>query len=139
MSSGRDIHSPEYHQKQQDEFRKTNQYFQEPVIQPAHPGLGLLPSHTPACGLAHNWIDIESTLLGIGANDLVNPSRSLAAIPDIKKVPILNMVDRAPLVLAKTQKPLKQQRLRYYLGGQSIPPRYEKVQTAAAMTTCPFL
>lgn len=130
MSSGRDIHSQEYHVNSEQEFRKRHEYLHESYastpFQPALPGLGLLPSHTPARDLTHNWIDVESTLLGIGSNDLVHPSRSQPTLPEYKKMPTLNMVDPAPLFLpGKTDKPEPNQRLRYYLGGQTIQPRWE--------------
>ena len=128
MASGRDIHSPEYHSKSMQEFRKRKEYLHaKQGTTPALAGVGLLPSHTPACHLAHNWIDIESTLLGIGSNDCIQPKRRLPTLPDYKKVPILNIVEPSPLILLSSEpKPLPNQRMRYYLGGQTIQPRYEK-------------
>jgi len=132
MSSARDIYSLEYHKKTEEESRKINKYLHDSrygtPATPAIAGLGLLPSHIPSRDLDNNWVDVESRLRGIGTNDWINTERRLPVEPNSKNLPCLNIVSSKPLVLPKGQKQLKDQRLRYYLGGQTIIPRYEIVQ-----------
>lgn len=135
MASARDHHSVEFYNKEEQEFRRFREY--QNVGHPATPalaGLGLLPGKTPARDLAHNWIDVESTLLGIGANDLVNPLRSRPSVPDSKGLPVLNLIKAETLEMPEQALPLQNQRLRYYLGGETIQPRYERIKVAAPST-----
>lgn len=128
MASARDIHSTEYHSNEQQAFRKWNQYqqYEHAVtpVRPAQSGIGLLPAHIPARDLTHNWVDIESHLRGIGANDVYRQEGP--ARPDSKNIPVLNLVSPAPIMMQKQIPQLKDQRMRYLLGGQTIAPRYEK-------------
>ena len=103
MASGRDIHSLEYYGKEEQEFKRfhTFQHYTETAtpVKPALAGLGLLPGKTTARDLTHNWVDVESHLCGIGANDRVHPERSRPIAPASKQLPVLNMVKSADVIL----------------------------------------
>lgn len=133
MASARDIHSTEYHFNEQQAFRKWNQYHSyehaSTPLRPAQSGVGLLPAHIPARDLAHNWIDIESSLRGIGANDVIEMGRQVPVTPHSKNIPVLNLIQTAPVMMHHSEPPLTRQRIRYFHGGgESIVPRYKKVQ-----------
>lgn len=64
-----------------------------------HPGDGLLGASTCRNVLAHNACDIESTLFGIGANNLVTPLKQVE--PQLKTLKSLSIMDKTPLILPK--------------------------------------
>ena len=64
-----------------------------------HPGDGLLGASTCRNVLAHNACDIESTLFGIGANNLVTPQKP--AEPQLKPLKSLSIMDKTPLIMPK--------------------------------------
>jgi hypothetical protein len=68
-------------------------------MQNYHPGDGLLGASTCRNVLAHNACDIESTLFGIGANNLVTPSKPIE--PQFKTLKSLSIIDKAPLIMPK--------------------------------------
>jgi hypothetical protein len=64
-----------------------------------HPGDGLLGARTCRNVLDSNACDVESTLFGIGANNLVTPRA--AATPQPKVLKSLSIMDKTPLVMPK--------------------------------------
>ena len=68
-------------------------------LQNYHPGDGLLGASTCRNVLAHNACDIESTLFGIGANNLVTPLKP--AEPQLKTLKSLSIMDKTPLIMPK--------------------------------------
>lgn len=74
-------------------------------------GNGLLSGRVASSNLSHNSCDIESSLLGIGSTNLVNPQTPVK--PDIKPLQSLNVIDKLPtmipepLIIDKHQRPLR--------------------------------
>lgn len=60
-------------------------------------GDGLLMGRIPANHLSNNHCDIETQLFGIGSSNLVTPKQN--AMPDIKSVKSLNIIDKTPVIL----------------------------------------
>lgn len=77
---------------------------------PKYPGFGLTPTQIAGNDLCHNYVNIESQLFGIGANDLENP-RSVQK-PDCKSMGEFTLVPKEavimpdPLVIEKKQRHL---------------------------------
>ena len=75
-----------------------------------HPGDGLLPSAIHSQMLAKNAVDIESTLRGIRANDLVNGP--FKAEPQLETIPSLNIIQKRepfmpePLSVSRKNRPM---------------------------------
>ena len=65
---------------------------------PALPALYRI-SHMPADNLSNNPIDIESSLFGIGSNNLVNPAPKV--VPSLKSLPTVSFFDRQKVILPK--------------------------------------
>jgi len=74
----------------------TNTTFALPT-QSYHPGDGLLGAKTSRTVLSSNACDIESTLFGIGANNLENPKPSV--MPQLKTLQSLSVMNKTPLIL----------------------------------------
>jgi hypothetical protein len=68
-------------------------------LQNYHPGDGLLGASTSRNVLAHNACDIESTLFGIGANNLVTPMKPVE--PQLKTLKSLSIMDKTQLIMPK--------------------------------------
>lgn len=64
-----------------------------------HPGDGLLGASACRNVLAHNACDIESSLFGIGANNLVTPLKPVE--PQLKTLKSLSIMDKTPLIMPK--------------------------------------
>ena len=62
-------------------------------------GNGLLGSWMPRTELAHNPVDIESSLYGIGSTNLVEPKEE--TVPEFKPVDTLSIAERIPLLIPK--------------------------------------
>lgn len=75
----------------------------------AQPCLGFNASHMPWTALSHNPVEIESSLFGINANNLVNPQPTVQ--PQLKTLPMKSFFERQDvimpekLVVSKTQRP----------------------------------
>jgi len=74
------------------------------------PSVGYIPSHMSNYALAHNPIDIESSLYGIGSSNLVNPCEQVN--PSIKNLEFKDFFERReqvimphPLVFNNGQRP----------------------------------
>lgn len=74
---------------------RTNPVFSVPT-QSYHPGNGLLGAKTSRDVLATNACDIESSLFGIGANNLETPRP--ANVPDLNTLKNLSIIDRIPVI-----------------------------------------
>lgn len=77
----------------------TNTTFSLPV-QSYHPGDGLLGAKTSRVVLSSNACDIESSLFGIGANNLENPKPNV--MPQLKTLQSLSVMNKTPLILPAT-------------------------------------
>lgn len=74
----------------------------------AIPEVGYMPSHMPMNSLSYNPIEIETTLRGIGANNLVNPTPIVK--PELHDVKEVSFFERMPLVMGEKFEALKDQR-----------------------------
>lgn len=74
-------------------------------------GNGLNPGQIPGNQLSHNTADVESFLFGIGSTNLVNPSLSHTAKPELIRLSSANLFDKqntimpVPLYIEKNQRP----------------------------------
>ena len=74
------------------------------------PGDGLLPNRTGSMELSENFVDIETRLLGISSNNLVNPLPELN--PSLYTLPTLNLYKKPDILYVRNPDLLKDQRLR---------------------------
>lgn len=72
------------------------------------PGNGLLGQECPANLLAHNAIDIESSLRGIGSTNLVSPQSPVQ--PEMYNLKSLDICERNPVIKAEPFALLQNQR-----------------------------
>jgi len=80
--------------------------YQDPTY---YAGKGLIQGHLPDSTLSYNPTDTESFLLGIGANNFINPQPTFEA--KTKHLQSLSMMDNTvPMVMPKELKPLPNQR-----------------------------
>jgi len=71
MASTRSLNTPEDYLLEQRANLKTEQYFLRPTpVHPMFPGAGLLTGSMPIEFTAANACDVESSLFGIGVNNL---------------------------------------------------------------------
>lgn len=61
--------------------------------------LGVTPSHLPRDVLAHNPVDIESRLYGIGASNLASPPP--VVYPRLKHIPSHRWFERVPMMMPR--------------------------------------
>ena len=100
MASTRNKNTPGDYRLEKDsmitqrEYR-TNLVFSLPT-QSYHPGDGLLGAKTSRTVLSSNACDIESSLFGIGANNLENPKP--ANVPDLHTLKSLSIMNKVPLI-----------------------------------------
>jgi len=80
------------------------------AYQSALPGDGLMPNRTGSMELAKNFVDIETHLLGISSNNLVNPLPALN--PSLYTLPTLNMHKKNDILYVSNPDMLLDQRLR---------------------------
>ena len=64
---------------------------------PKMPGFGFTPTQIPGKDLSHNYVNIESQLFGIGANDLENPRKQ--ETPDYKCMRERTLVEKEPVLM----------------------------------------
>jgi len=75
----------------------------------AIPCVGITPSHMPREAFSHNSVEIESSLFGINATNLVNPQAPVQ--PKLKQLPEKSFFERLPmympepLVVERNQRP----------------------------------
>jgi hypothetical protein len=62
-----------------------------------YPGDGLLHGRVASENLAHNNIDIETQLFGIGSTNLVKPK--INQYPELKPIQSLSIIDRIPIII----------------------------------------
>jgi hypothetical protein len=60
-------------------------------------GDGLLMGWMPRTELAHNPVEIESFLYGIGSTNLVTPQT--APVPQIKRLDSLSIINKTPVII----------------------------------------
>jgi hypothetical protein len=96
----------DYHQitKQKEMIMNTDPCVND---RPAMP-IGYTNPRMPATLLAHNAIDIESTLRGIGANNYIYPKKKVT--PQTIQLPTVRFYDTMPLYIPKLPEPLQNQR-----------------------------
>ena len=75
---------------------------------PKYPGFGFTPTQIPGKDLSHNYVNIESQLWGIGANDLENP-RPVQEV-DYKHMREHTLVPKEEVILPEPFTPYKNQR-----------------------------
>ena len=113
MTSTRDKNSKENYcleQKAQSTVRNNLQFYNNPnghAFNPAYPQL-YRQGYMPPDNFSFNPTDIESTLFGIGANNLVNPQHQ--TVPQFKSLPTVKYFDKPELVKEKYFEPLLNQR-----------------------------
>lgn len=75
------------------------------------PGNGFLHSWIPNTQLAHNAVDIESNLRGIGSTNLVNPMPTFVPEPKVQNLQQMHLFKTQdiimpdPLIIEKNQRP----------------------------------
>jgi hypothetical protein len=118
MASTRSRNTPGDYQSEQRSYTEnlaymsyeTSQYYG--VAATTHlPGDGLIGMRAPHRILANNYCDIESQLLGIGANNLVAPSAPVQ--PEIHRLQSLDVFDKQPLIMPTPFLPQANQRPLY--------------------------
>lgn len=77
-------------------------------VTPAFPSIGPTPSHFGWHNLAYNPVEIESSLWGINANNLVTPQPPVD--PKLKTIRFVKFFNPPPLVMPPPLKPLTDQR-----------------------------
>jgi len=88
---------------QQREYKLSNQYamYQNSAngipLHPAIPTLGYTPSHMNRGVFSHNPVQIESSLFGINANNLVNPQPPV--YPELKELHFKPFFETLPLLV----------------------------------------
>jgi hypothetical protein len=100
MASTRNKNTPGDYRLEKDSMIIQREYRTNPVFsiptQSYHPGDGLLGAKTSRVALASNACDIESSLFGIGANNLENPQP--VNVPDLRMLQSLSIMNRIPLI-----------------------------------------
>ena len=66
---------------------------------PKLPGFGYMPTHIPASDLTYNYVNVESQLFGIGANDLEKPR--IMEQPDSKHMKELTLIQQTPVLMPR--------------------------------------
>jgi hypothetical protein len=96
----------DYHQvmKQKEWLMNTDPCVND---RPAMP-IGYLNPRMPATLLAHNAVDLESSLRGIGANNYIYPKAKVAHNP--VQLPTVKFYDGVPLYVPLLPQPLTNQR-----------------------------
>jgi hypothetical protein len=97
MASTRDKNSAANYcleQKGLTKIRDNLAYYYAPNGHAYNPGFAefYIASHMPNDILSYNPTDIESSLLGINSNNLVNPMPQV--VPQLKKLPTVSFFDR---------------------------------------------
>ena len=77
-------------------------------INPAFPTIGPTPSHFGWNNLSYNPVEIESSLWGINANNLVSPQPPIE--PRLKNIKFAKFFDPPPLIMPKPIVPSPPQR-----------------------------
>lgn len=101
MASTRNINTPGDYQLEQKAYM--NRYLtitdlvKQTPFQKTLPGNGLLQGKVASRDLANNYTDIESTLFGIGSTNLVQALPDV--VPDIPRLPSLNVIDKIPMIV----------------------------------------
>ena len=115
MASTRNKNTPEDYCLQQRSYKLSREHIQYQhgpfgaACHNAQPCLGFNASHMPWSALSHNPVEIESSLFGINANNLVNPQPKVQ--PQLKTLPMKSFFERQEvimpekLVVSKTQRP----------------------------------
>ena len=104
---------PEYRQEQRSlgHAQKYVEYVHGAAgspVRPAFPSIGPTPSHFGWNNLSYNPVEIESSLWGINANNLVSPQPKVE--PHLKTIQFRKFFDPPPLIMPKPLVPLPQQR-----------------------------
>ena len=113
MACTRDINSKENYcleQKAKENINNNLQFYNSPnghAFNTAYPEL-YRQGYMPPDNFSFNSIDIESSLLGIGSCNLVNPQAP--AVPRYKSLPTVSFFNIPPVVKEKTFVPLLDQR-----------------------------
>lgn len=132
MASGRDINSPEYFKKEQQEIQKAQKYqlFENSPNGPAYRTLlcgdGLGPARIASRELSTNSVDIETQLFGIGSSSVI--PRNIP-VPELKSIPCLDIFNKPKPVVPQwlpagsmeNQRPM-------FKSGQTILPRYVQIE-----------
>ena len=66
---------------------------------PKMPGFGFTPTQIPGKDLSHNYVNIESQLFGIGANDLEN--QRATETPDMKNMSEFTLTEKSPVLMPR--------------------------------------
>lgn len=114
MSSTRNKNTKEDYNLEKNKNGRYNDYqdykYSRKNYDPKCPGFGFTPTQIPGKDLSYNYVNIESQLWGIGANDLENPRP--VEKPDFKNMNEWNITEKeevimpSPITLYKNQRHL---------------------------------
>jgi hypothetical protein len=105
MTSTRNNNTPSDYCLQQREYTLAGKYTTYEYSQyghaynPAIPCVGIMPTNISRDVYAKNYIEIESSLLGINSVNLVNPQPPV--VPELKKISSVKFFDRIPIIMPK--------------------------------------
>ena len=106
MASTRNNNTMSDYKLQQHQFDRMRDYAIAPgndsIIKSAYPKFGVNMQKTPNVQLAHNSVDIESALYGIGSSNLVKPQDPVLGKP--KHLDEVKFMDRLELFVPKLEK-----------------------------------
>ena len=115
MASTRNKNTQENYKIQQMNFRQMQDYElyensqSGAAYSPSLPVLGFNPSHMSRNDLAHNPIEIESSLFGINSTNLVNPQNEVIPQPKILREEEFfkrpELIMPVPLAIERNQRP----------------------------------
>ena len=66
----------------------------------AMPCMGITPSHMPREAFSHNSVEIESSLFGINATNLVTPQKPIE--PELKQLKEISYFERLPVYMPES-------------------------------------
>lgn len=116
MASTRDINDPQNYRLEQFALEKQRDYLPyQPFAYPQETmfaGDGLLGGKVGNTQLAHNAVEIETFLYGIGSSNLVHPMKPV--VPEIKNIKTLDIIDKLPVILPQPLVREPGQRLRFF-------------------------
>jgi hypothetical protein len=103
MASTRDKNSIGNYQLEQRALNKTFENITDYNGRNGHANIPAFPeyyraSYMPPDNTCKNFVDVESQLLGINSNNLVNPNKRDIK-PEIKKLPLISFFDREKVIM----------------------------------------
>ena len=105
MASTRNKNTKEDYKLQQNQFKKQNKFnvfengFQGKAFNESLPSLGFNPTYMPRDAFSYNSVDIETSLFGIGSNNLHDNNPEIK--PEFKSLKNQEYFDKTPLIMPK--------------------------------------